>query len=189
MPVRLNFLGLEFFCCSFCRKQNCLQATNTSVLIFAGRAEIVRMITTKRGYPKVQMFNSFCKFLSRLTHLPEDFLRFLIIGTINTGFAYGLYALFIFMGLHYTLAVLCSTVIGIFFSFKTFGKWVFFNADNGRIFRFFAVYGVCYLVNIGLLKALTSCGVSNLYAAGLISSFLVAMCSFFLNKYFVFKRF
>lgn len=135
------------------------------------------------------MFSLLCRQLARLTHLPEQFIRFLIIGSLNTAFAYGLYALFIFIGLHYSLAVLCSTIIGTLFSFKTFGNWVFFNPDNRRILRFAAVYGGCYVLNVGILKTLTLAGVSNLYLAGLISSFLVAMVSFFLNKFFVFKRF
>ena len=134
------------------------------------------------------MFSSLCKNLASLTKIPEQIIRFLIIGTLNTGFAYGLYALFIFIGLHYTLAVLFSTLIGIFFSFKTFGNWVFFNPDIRRIFRFAAVYGGCYVLNIGILKLLTSIGISNLYIAGLISSLLVAMVSFLFNKFFVFRR-
>lgn len=134
------------------------------------------------------MFEKFCKLISRLTAIPEQFIRFLIIGAMNTAFAYGLYALFIFLGCHYTLAVFLSTVIGICFSFKTLGAFVFNNPDNRLIFKFFAVYGVCYLVNVGILRLLTAAGMENLYAAGLISSFLVAMVSFFLNKFIVFKK-
>ena len=126
--------------------------------------------------------------LSRLTKVPEQFIRFLIIGTLNTAFAYGLYALFIFVGCHYALAVFLSTVIGICFSFKTLGTFVFDNPDNRLIFKFFSVYVVCYFVNVGILKLLTEAGMQNLYLAGLISSFLVALVSFFLNKFVVFRR-
>ena len=126
--------------------------------------------------------------LSRLTKVPEQFIRFLIIGTLNTAFAYGLYALFIFVGCHYALAVFLSTVIGICFSFKTLGAFVFDNPDNRLIFKFFSVYVVCYFVNVGILKLLTGAGMQKLYLAGLISSFLVAMVSFFLNKFVVFRR-
>ncbi|MBQ9971772.1 MAG: GtrA family protein [Elusimicrobiaceae bacterium] len=126
--------------------------------------------------------------LSRLTKVPEQFIRFLIIGTLNTAFAYGLYALFIFVGCHYALAVFLSTVIGICFSFKTLGAFVFDNPDNRLIFKFFSVYVVCYFVNVGILKLLTGSGMQNLYLAGLISSFLVALVSFFLNKFVVFRR-
>ncbi len=134
------------------------------------------------------MFKSLCTFISGLTKIPEQFIRFLIIGTLNTAFAYGLYALFIFVGCHYALAVFLSTVIGICFSFKTLGAFVFDNPDNRLIFKFFSVYVVCYFVNVGILKLLTGAGMQNLYLAGLISSFLVAMVSFFLNKFVVFRR-
>lgn len=134
------------------------------------------------------MFQRVCNFTARLTGLPEQFIRFLIIGAGNTAFAYGLYALFIFLGAHYALAVFLSTAIGICFSFKTLGAFVFDNPDNRLIFKFFAVYAVCYVINVGILRLLTAAGMKNLYAAGLISSFLVAMISFFLNKFVVFKR-
>ncbi len=134
------------------------------------------------------MFSAFCKQCSTLTKIPEQMIRFLCVGVMNTAFAYGLYALFIFLGLHYAAAVLGSTLIGICFSFKTFGKWVFFNTDNRRLIRFFAVYGGCYFINVGLLKMLTEAGLDNWYAAGLISSLIVAGISFVLNKFFVFSK-
>ena len=134
------------------------------------------------------MFQKFCIFISKLTKIPEQFIRFLIIGSINTGFAYGLYALFVFLGCHYALAVFLSTVIGICFSFKTLGSFVFDNPDNRLIFKFFSVYVICYFGNVGILKILTGLGMQNLYMAGLISSFLVALVSFFLNKFVVFRK-
>ena len=93
------------------------------------------------------MFKSLCTFISGLTKIPEQFIRFLIIGTLNTAFAYGLYALFIFVGCHYALAVFLSTVIGICFSFKTLGTFVFDNPDNRLIFKFFSeesIYGIIH---------------------------------------------
>ena len=56
------------------------------------------------------------------------------------------------------------------------------------ILKFFSVYAICYFVNVGILKLLTGLGLENLYVAGLISSFLVALVSFFLNKFVVFRR-
>lgn len=132
-------------------------------------------------------FTKGCHWLSSWTHIPQQLIRFVIIGCINTAFAYSIYAFFIFVGLHYTLAVLCSTLIGICFSFKTMGKYVFYKTDNYLIFKFFAVYGLCYFFNIGILHSLTVVGLSNLYLAGFLSQGLVALISFCLNKWFVFK--
>lgn len=133
-------------------------------------------------------FKQFCIWLAGWTHVPEQIIRFLIIGALNTAFAYGVYALFIFVGLHYTLAVLLSTVIGTCFSFKTLGGLVFDNSSNRLIFRFVAVYSGCYFLNIALLRMFSQYVWSNLYAAGLFSSLLVAAVSFCINKYFVFRK-
>ena len=136
----------------------------------------------------MQLFQKFCCWVARIVHLPEQFIRFLIIGGVNTVFAYSIYALSIFLGAHYTLAVLLSTVIGTCFSFKTMGTMVFDNPDNMLIFKFIAVYALCYFLNIGILRVLTLVGVTNLYVAGLTSSLLVALVSFSLNKWVVFRK-
>ena len=133
-------------------------------------------------------FKVICQWAEKWTHISEQVWRFLVIGALNTAFAYGLYALFIFVGLHYTLAVLLSTVIGICFSFKTLGSLVFDNPSNRLIGKFFVVYTGCYFLNIGILHLFSRYVWHNLYAGGLFSSLVVAAVSFCLNKYFVFKK-
>ncbi len=136
----------------------------------------------------IHLFQNFCGFLARLTHIPQQFIRFVIIGGVNTVFAYSVYALAIFIGFHYTLAALAQTVLGTLFSFKTMGYLVFDNPDNKLVFKFVIVYTLCYFFNIGFLRMLTGMGLTNLYLAGLISSALVALVSFCLNKWVVFRK-
>lgn len=136
----------------------------------------------------MKLFRKFTTLISRLTRVPEQIIRFLIIGGVNTVFAYCVYALAIFLGAHYTLAVLLSTVIGTCFSFKTMGTMVFDNPDNMLIFKFVAVYAGCYFLNIGILRLLTMLGLRNLYIAGITSMLLVSAVSFCLNKWVVFRK-
>ena len=136
---------------------------------------------------KSQLYR-FCAFLQRYIHVPAQVSRFFIIGCINTAFVYGLYSSFIFCNLHYTLAVLFSTLIGICFSFKTFGTMVFANDDKACFGRFVAVYAVCYFINVGLLRFLSIYLLPNLYIAGLVSSLFVACISFVVNREWVFKK-
>ena len=136
----------------------------------------------------INLFQNFCSFVARLTRIPQQFIRFVIIGGVNTVFAYSVYALAIFLGLHYTLAALAQTVLGTLFSFKTMGCLVFDNPDNKLVFKFIAVYTLCYFLNIGFLRVLTQMGLTNLYIAGLVSSGLVALVSFCLNKWVVFRK-
>lgn len=123
-----------------------------------------------------------------LNKIDKKFIRFLFVGALNTVFGYSLYALFIFLGLHYTIAVLFSTILGILFNFKTIGVLVFKNNNNRLINRFFAVYAINYILNVSFLKIFKMAGMENMYINGLILVLPLALLSFILNKKFVFKR-
>lgn len=115
------------------------------------------------------------------------FFRFLVVGVINTAVGYALFSFFIFLGIHYSLAALLGTILGIMFNFKSTGKLVFRNKDNSRFFKFCGVYGVTYLVNIAALKVFKSANFS-MYAAGAVLTLPLAFLSFMLNRKFVFPR-
>ncbi|HBM16427.1 MAG TPA: polysaccharide biosynthesis protein GtrA [Lentisphaeria bacterium] len=115
----------------------------------------------------------------------NQFFLFLVVGGINTVFGYCIFALFIYIGLHYTLAVLFSTVIGILFNFKTYGSIVFKSHNNKLIFRFFAVYAITYIINVAYLKVFIP--YCNVYILGAIAIIPLAIISYFLNKKFVFE--
>ncbi|MFC1566314.1 GtrA family protein [bacterium] len=115
------------------------------------------------------------------------FIRFLFVGGLNTLFGYSLFSLCIFLGLHYAIAVLIATTIGVLFNFKTIGKIVFKNHNNQLIFKFFVVYSVVYVVNVLGLKIFNIFDISN-YIGGAILIMPIAILSYFLNKNFVFEK-
>ncbi|WP_298082782.1 GtrA family protein [uncultured Campylobacter sp.] len=110
------------------------------------------------------------------------------MGILNTIFGYSLFALFIYLGLYYPLAVLLSTILGVLFNFKTIGRLVFNSSDNGSIFRFILVYAIIYLLNIFFLWLLKKLGSENMYINGFALLIPLAAVSFLLNKFFVFRR-
>lgn len=114
-----------------------------------------------------------------------QFIKFLIVGVLNTLFGYGIYALCLTLGFYYTIAAFLGTVLGILFNFKTTGILVFKNKDNKLIFKFFGVYCLLYLLNIFLL-GIFNYFKFNLYIAGLILIFPMALVSYYLMKNFVF---
>lgn len=116
-----------------------------------------------------------------------EFIRFVLVAILNTAFGYGLFAFFIWIGLHYTLATLLSTIIGILFNFKTYGILVFKNKSNRLIVRFLAVYVFLYLCNVGGIALLKWCGLSS-YLAGLIMLVPVGLLGYLLNKIFVYGK-
>jgi len=116
----------------------------------------------------------------------NQFIRFLFIGGINTLFGYGIFSLFLFIGLHYSLAALLGTILGILFNFKTTGVIVFNSRDNSLIFKFFGVYGVVYVLNVLGLYLFSLAGVGA-YISGALLILPMACVAFVLNKKFVFK--
>ena len=83
--------------------------------------------------------------LKRVFKIP--FARFILVGIFNTIFGYGLYALFISLGMKYTSAVFFATILGVFFNFKTIGFYVFASKDHSLIIKFFIVYSLIYFLN------------------------------------------
>ena len=114
------------------------------------------------------------------------FVKFIFVGVLNTAFGYLAYALLLFLGLHYTLAVVLSTIAGVLFNFKTTGTIVFKNNNNKLIFKFVAVYAITTTLGIIILRMAELAGI-NLYLAGFVSTGICAIIAFLLNKNWVFK--
>ena len=115
----------------------------------------------------------------------RQFGRYIAVGVLNTAFGYGIYAILIFIGLHYALASLMATLLGILFNFFTTGRIVFRNADNSRLLKFFIVYGVVYVFNLAGLAVMDLLHV-DLYLAGLVMVPPGAILAYILNHRFVF---
>lgn len=113
-------------------------------------------------------------------------VRFLAVGVLNTLFGYGIFALLIFAGTHYALALLLATIVGVLFNFKSTGALVFKSHDNRLLFRFVVVYTALYGVNVTLLKSLLLVGAGP-YFGGAALIVPMALLAFLLNKRFVFR--
>jgi len=127
-------------------------------------------------------------FKDKFFTLDNNFVRFILVGILNTIMGYGLFVLFIYLGLHYSLAVLLSTILGVLFNYKSIGKLVFNTHNNDRIYHFIGVYIFLYLLNVASLWGLSSIGLENMYVAGAILLAPLAIISYALNKSFVFIK-
>lgn len=116
----------------------------------------------------------------------NKFIRFLFVGGLNTAFGYGIFASMLWFGLHYTLASFLSTILGILFNFKTTGVIVFDSHNNLLILKFFAVYGITYVLGVFGLYLFSLLRVSP-YISGALLILPMACASFILNKKFVFE--
>ncbi len=114
------------------------------------------------------------------------FIRFLLVGGLNTLFGYGIFALFLLIGLHYTLAGFLATIAGVIFNFNTTGRLVFKRNKWGLIFRFTSVYLITYLLNMAGIWAFEQVEVKPL-VSGFILLLPMAVTAYFLQKTLVFQ--
>lgn len=113
-------------------------------------------------------------------------IRFLIVGTLNTGFSYVIYAGVLYLGLSYQIANLIALVLGILFSFKTQGRLVFKNTDNRLFGRFLLSWVLIYLGTITLIGRIIAFGFDAYTAGALALPFSIAL-SYLMQKYYVFR--
>lgn len=116
-----------------------------------------------------------------------EFLRFLLVGAMNTAFSYFVYAGMLYIGMNFALANLIGLVCGIFFSFRTQGTLVFDNPSPHLFYKFVAYWAITYACNLGLIKLLLMCGI-NQYLAGAAAVPILLLMSYFVQKYSVFRK-
>ena len=126
------------------------------------------------------------KLVASFSQIDPRFIKFLLVGVLNTIFGYSVYWILLQLGFHFSLAVLISTVLGVLFNYKTIGKLVFKSDGNSFLIKFSLVYVVQYIINVAGIKILNLFGVGY-EIGGLLMIFPLAILSFTLNKKLVFK--
>jgi putative flippase GtrA len=112
-------------------------------------------------------------------------IKFALVGLLNTGWSFLLYAAFLYLGLNYWLASFLTIVLSVSFGFLTQGNLVFGGATRKALPRFILVWVVIYAVYLVVVSAAQRVGVNN-YLGGLIATPLVAALSYILQRRFVF---
>lgn len=116
-----------------------------------------------------------------------EILKFVLVGILNTGFSYGLYAGFVALGINYQLANFIGFVISLLFSFKMQGSFVFKNNDNQLLVRFALSWVLIYSVVTILIGGFVKYGF-NAYLAGALALPFSVASSYIVQKYYVFRR-
>jgi putative flippase GtrA len=113
------------------------------------------------------------------------FVRFLLVGLLNTAVGYSIFAALTLSGLGIVPATLGATVMGALFNFKSIGSLVFGSTRAKLLPRFLAVYVLQCGANIGALSVFQAAGVSLLIAEAIILPVL-AVAGFLLMRHWVF---
>lgn len=117
----------------------------------------------------------------------STFVRFILVGILNTIFGYLLYAFFVLISIDYRVSLVLVTLITIAFNFGTYSRLVFKTNDNRLIFKFVLVYGSIFFLNEGLLILLVTHDVGELVGQAILVP-VIAATSFILNRLWVFPK-
>ena len=116
----------------------------------------------------------------------KKFILFLCVGLMNTLFGYSIFAFFLSIGIHFSIAALISTIGGVLFNFSTFGRIVFDNKSYSNLPKFSLVYALNYFLGIGILYYCDHLNY-NLYFVQALLLLPTALLRYLLMKYFVYK--
>lgn len=130
--------------------------------------------------------------LSRRSWAHEK-VRFLLVGLVNTGFGYGVFAALVLTAgqlLHYLVVLLIAHVLGVLEAF-VLHRWLTFRVRGrvlGDLMRFWGVYLVALLANIALLPVLVELIGLPVLVAQAVALLVLAVGSYVGHKRFSFRR-
>ena len=110
--------------------------------------------------------------------------RYYQVGVINMLFGYGLYALFVKLGLNIYVAQAVAHVLGVIFNYFTYSRHAFSDMTGSRS-RFILSYAFNYLLSLATLATVEQF-IESPYLAGLVTVVFVSLLNYFVLKKFVF---
>ncbi|MBA4048861.1 MAG: hypothetical protein C0476_10010 [Sphingomonas sp.] len=110
--------------------------------------------------------------------------RYYQAGILNLLFGFGLFALFLSLGVNVYVAQTCAHLLGMTFNYFTYSRYTF-NDNKGSKFLFFISYIVNYFINIGFVTLFVQF-MSSAYLAGFLSAVLGSLINYVVLKRFVF---
>lgn len=130
------------------------------------------------------LYNKFCSI--------SDKIRFLIIGCLNAGISYIIYALAIFLlgQEHYQLCVVLQWVLSSPISYLNQKFFVFCTRGNyiKEYFKCWCTWIISMILNNIILELLMRYVWKNAYFEQIISTFIVSILTYVLFKYFAFHK-
>jgi putative flippase GtrA len=119
-----------------------------------------------------------------------QFIRFNIVGILNTGLTYAIYAGLVFIGVNHFVALGADYAVGIVFSFLMNKRLTFQVKGKGSLWMFVrmvASYVLLLALNALILWALVDRGGVNTYLGQAFALAAVALLSFAAQRVVVFR--
>jgi len=126
----------------------------------------------------------------RAREVISQFVRFNIVGIVNTALTYAIYAGLVFVGVNHFIALGADYAVGIVFSFVMNKRLTFRVQGRAGIWMFARMIGSYALIlalNAAILWALVDKGGVNTYLGQAVALVVVALVSFAAQRVFVFR--
>ena len=107
------------------------------------------------------------------------FGKFLVVGLLNTGFGYAVFALLVLAGLAPQIALALAFVIGVAWNYMFHARLVFNQGGFRGVPAYVGSYAAIYLFNAAGLAVLLHAGLPALWAQAILAP-SAAVISFFL---------
>ncbi len=118
-----------------------------------------------------------------------QFIKFGIVGLLNTAIGFVTYYYFLWLGLHYMVANILSWVVSVFNAFYWNNKYVFKTTNSWikALCKTYLSYAASFFIGSIILYFLVSCGNVSELIAPFIVLFITIPLNFILNKFWAFK--
>jgi putative flippase GtrA len=113
------------------------------------------------------------------------FVRFLLVGGLNTLFGFAVYSLLALSDLSTWIVLILSNFAGIAFNFVTTGGLVFRDMSLARVPRFLICYGVIFVIYLVLIEWLSPVTGGRIWAMTIIV-LPMAVLTYLMQSWFVF---
>ena len=131
----------------------------------------------------IEIYNSWCKV--------PDKIRFLIVGAVNAGISYFIFAVAVYFigGQYYQVCAALQWILSSFISFVNQKVFVFCTKGNwiNEYLRCCMTWLVSYLLNVLILEVFVKYIGINVYLAQFLAIFTVSVVTYVLFKYFAFR--
>lgn len=117
----------------------------------------------------------------------QRFIRFAIVGLLNSAFGLGVYALLIHWGFAVWAALIAANIAGVSFNYVTTGKLAFSHRGANRFPSFVSIYLLCYLLNYLAITLLVRMHLGPVTSQVLLTP-CMAVLSYLLQSRYVFRQ-
>jgi putative flippase GtrA len=119
--------------------------------------------------------------------MPQQFVKFLLVGAVNSIFGFAVYILFALSELSNLMVLIWSSSTAIIFNFYTMGSFVFSDIGVARMPRFIILYATVLIINLKLIEWLSPISGGRIHAMAII--ILPMACLIYLmQRCFVFRK-